>query len=205
MDLHEKTMRLVALSILLLSICIFGVSATTYPKLTTKQLKNISDVNIIGTIVSQTPTFNKELEICDSISEVNVYYSFTNGINIGDKITINTYSGMDNQDVYLLYLTRTTKTKNLKASTNNQYLKFEEQEHIRCKDAKQPAYEIMMEGLGSQEIVLDKNGSIGESYIEFKMNWLVPPEELEGVTTGSDWDEIKKIKASDFIYRFEQD
>jgi len=196
-------MRLIVLS-LFLAIGIWGVSATTYPKLTTKQFRNHSDVNVIGTIVSQIPTYDKNKKSCGSISEVNVYYSFTDGIKAGDKITIDTYRGMDKQDVYLLYLTSTKDIKDLRASSNSMQLDFEDEERIRCKNAKKPDYQIMMEGLGSQEIVLGENRSIDEGLIKFRMNWVVPPEELEGISSGSGWHEKKKVKASDFISHFEQ-
>ncbi|MGX5200362.1 hypothetical protein [Aliikangiella sp. IMCC44632] len=194
-------MRIFAFS---LAIGILGASATTYPKLTTKQFRSHSDVNVIGTIVSQNPTYDEDGKSCGSISEVNVYYSFTNGIKAGDKITIDTYREMDKQDVYLLYLTSTKDIKDLKTSSNSMHLNFEEEERIRCKNARKPAYQIMMEGLGSLEIVQGKSRSIDEGHIEFTMNWVVPPEELIGVSTGSGWDEIKKVKTSDFISHFER-
>lgn len=171
--------------------------ATTYSEHTIEELIYRSDATVIGTVISTDIIKNKNAEICRYIAQYKILYSFKEGIKKGDVITANYFEDTKLGDNVLLFLTDYNNPTYLFDGT---YIPQDTFDFLdRCKTTKKPDYLIMMSGIGLQNITQANSSELIKGIIEFRSHWIILPKILELEVVGEDWDEITRVRVSDFI------
>lgn len=96
--------------LLFLVIPIEFLYADQYGSVSSDKLRAISDVVVIGQIVSSEMETGINGDSCHIYAQVKVLHSFKPSANAGDLISIKSYLGHDINELFLLYLTKTDKT-----------------------------------------------------------------------------------------------
>ena len=176
--------------------------ATTYPIFSLNKWQGISDSSVVVKIDRVSRIANEQNRTCIWIGFGTVIYSFK-GKKKGDNINFNIYAGMKEGMYFHLFLIKTSLNKSFKSSSNSMIDDEEKKHNDECKNIDHPEYTILMEGIGSSEIVNSSNSiNFDDFIVRFHGFWIDIPKKIIYKSYGEDWEKISEIKLIDLINYF---